>query len=141
LASTAEKVVINCSFFKYHTLEDIAGMTHDNIISFGEGAEVIGDLLQNRYPNVIPFNDVDEYFRKNSFNNRDYFNSWYDFGKALEKLVWFKEKIKMAKGGHPNPLDFLNGYLSPQPPRNPDNIESYSSSIRSHRSTHMSLAS
>ena len=86
MSSLAEKVESNYHRFKHHTLEDIAGMTYDQIISYGEGAEIIGDLLSNRYPGIINLNDVQEHFFEKSANNKDYFGMMFDFGKALENL-------------------------------------------------------
>ena len=86
MSSLAEKVESNYHQFKYHSLEDIAGMTYDKIISYGEGAEIIGDLLYNRYPGVVNLNDVQEHFFEKSANNKDYFGMMFNFGKALEKI-------------------------------------------------------
>ncbi|MBT5343155.1 hypothetical protein HOL59_06240 [Candidatus Woesearchaeota archaeon] len=86
MSSLAEK--INDYYqFRHHTLEDIAGMTHDKIISYGEGADIIGDLLSKRYPGVVNLNDVQDYFYNKSDNNKEYFHKMFNFGKALERLV------------------------------------------------------
>ena len=42
MGSLAEKVGSNYHRFKHHTLEDIAGMTYGQIISFGKALEKLG---------------------------------------------------------------------------------------------------
>ena len=85
--SSARKTAERSSdFFKYHTLEDVAGMAYDKIISFGEAAEVIEDMLERRYPGVINLNDVIEYFHDESLGPKDYFYRVFGFGKALGRL-------------------------------------------------------
>ncbi len=74
-------------YFRYHSLEDIAGMTHDKIISYGEGADIIGELLYHRYPGIIDYNRVYEFFRQHSDTYKEHFQMMFDFGKALQKWV------------------------------------------------------
>ncbi|MBT3813941.1 hypothetical protein HOG07_00730 [Candidatus Woesearchaeota archaeon] len=85
--SLAARVVPKFYPFKYHTLEDIAGMVYDHQIGFGQGADIIGDLLSKRYPGVVNYRDIQESLFEKSNDNRDYFRNMYDFGKALERLV------------------------------------------------------
>jgi hypothetical protein len=87
LSSLAEKTKSSFYQFKHHTLEDIVGIVESNILSYGEGTEIIIELLSNRYPGVVNYNDVEEFLHNNSHDYKDQFYMTFDFGKALEKLV------------------------------------------------------
>ena len=87
MSSIAEKTQFGFYQFKHHTLEDIAGMVYGKIISYGEGAEIVTELLSSRYPGAINYNRVYEFFRQHSSNYKEHFRMMFDFGKALEKWV------------------------------------------------------
>jgi hypothetical protein len=90
LVSVNERITLNNNIFKYHSLEDIVGMVNKNIVTFGEGAEIIGDLLVVRFFDYVePLSLYQHYFNlmETSKNHEDYFQRMFVFGKSLEKLI------------------------------------------------------